>query len=427
MKIAIKTITTSRRKTLAIATSLLFASSFSVGVHADDHRQDQKWVASFAFSPQGNQILRPPFVANALNNQTVRSIVHLSLGGDTIRVRVSNTFGDKPLTVDAASVGIRDIDSTIVSGSLNILTFGGESSIIIPIGADVFSDPVDLSVANDSDLAINLYVAGESPLPTIDDVANKTSYVSVSGDATTNETMPTNTTVDFSYFTSGVDVLSHRNTRTIVAIGASLTDGFGADLDASNNYPSELARRFLAQPGMKNTSVVNAAISGNRLLAPATVFGPAATARLDSDVLGLSGVTHILIEHGTNDIGLPEIGFILPEGDTADHVTAAQLIAGMKQVITKAHSRDIKVIGGTLLPYKGAAYYTPEGEVKRQALNEWIRTSDAFDGYVDFDAALRDPNDPQQINPALHIGDNLHPNAAGYKAMAHAVDLDLFK
>lgn len=420
--------TTNRRKTLAIATSLLFASSFSVVVHADDDkRQDQKWAASFAFSPQGNQIFRAPFVASALNNQTVRSIVHLSLGGDTIRVRVSNTFGDKPLTVDAASVGIRDIGSSIVSGSLNTLTFGGESSIIIPIGADVFSDPLDLSVANDSDLAINLYVAGESPLPTIDDVANKTSYVSVSGDATSSETMPTNTTVDFSYFTSGVDVLSHRNTRTIVAVGASLTDGFGADLDASNNYPSELARRFFAQPGMKNTSVVNAAISGNRLLAPATIFGPAATARLDSDVLGQSGVTHILIEHGTNDIGLPEIGFILPEGDTADHVTAAQLIAGMKQVITKAHTRDIKVIGGTLLPYKGAAYYTEEGEAKRQALNEWIRTSGAFDGYVDFDAALRDPSDPLQINPALQIGDNLHPNAAGYKAMADAVDLDLFK
>ncbi|MFT4929442.1 MAG: hypothetical protein ACI8WB_005575, partial [Phenylobacterium sp.] len=313
------------KQVAAICSSILLASTLSISAQAADHGhghdiKQQKWAASFAFSPQGSAIFRPPFVAESLNNQTLRSIVHLSLGGEKIRVRVSNTFGDTPLTIDAASVGVRDTGSSIVAGTLNTLTFGGESTIIIPVGADIFSDPVEMDVENDSDLAINLFIAGQSPLPTIDDVSNKTSYVSISGDATNSEDMPAHTTVDVSYFTSGVDVLAHHKTRTIVTVGASLTDGFGADLDASNNYPSELARRLLDTPKFKRSSVVNSAISGNRLLADASIFGPSAMARFDRDVLGQSGVTHILIEHGTNDIGQPEIGFVFPAEDTFDHI-----------------------------------------------------------------------------------------------------------
>ena len=416
------------KKATQTVSALLLTTAVSMSAFAEPNvAQDKKWAASFAFSPQGSQILRPPFVAVPILNQTVRSIVHLSLGGDKIRVRISNAFGDKPLTIDAASVGVRETDSTIVAGTIKTLTFGGESSIIIPMGTDIFTDPVSLNVANDSDLAINLFITAGPVLPTIDDVSNKTSYISVSGDATNSELMPAHTEVDVSYFTSGVDVLAKRETRTIVIVGASTTDGYGSDMDASNNYPSNLARRLLATPEFKKSSVVNAAISGNRLLAGASYFGPSMMARMEKDILAQSGVTHIILSNGNNDIGLPEIADRLPGDDTFDHVTAAQLIAGLKQMIVTAHSRNIKIIGGTFLPYKGSSFYSELGDEKRQLVNQWIRTSGAFDGYVDFDLVLQDPTDPLSIRADLQIGDNSHPNAAGYQVMADAIDLNLLK
>jgi lysophospholipase L1-like esterase len=270
-------------------------------------------------------------------NQTVRSIVHLSLGREKIRVRISNAFGDKPLTISTASVGVRETDSTIVTGTIKTLTFGGESSITIPMGTDIFTDPVGLTVTNDSDLAINLFVTDGPVLPTID-------------------------------------------------------DGFGSDLDAANNYPSNLARRMLETPEFKKSSVVNAAISGNRLLAGASFFGPIMTAKMEKDILAQSGVTHIILSNGNNDIGLPEIGDRLPDNDTFEHVTAAQLVAGLKQMIVKAHSRNIKIICGTFLPYRGSSLYSELGDEKRQLVNQWIRTSGAFNGYVDFAAVIGEIN-----------------------------------
>jgi len=417
------------KKVVSIFSAVIIASTISIPTLADNFKGKKtlNWAASFAFSPQGNQIYREPFVINKLENQTVRSIVHLSLGGEKIRIRISNAFGDKPLTIDAASVGVRDTESSIVVGTLKTLTFDGESSIIIPVGADIYTDPVEISVEDDSDLAINLYIAGESPLPTIDDVSNKTSFISMSGDATTSEEMPAFTTVDVSYFTSGVDVLAHRKTITVVATGTSLTDGFGADLDGANNFPSVLARRLKAKKSTKNSSVVNTAISGGRLLADTSTFGQGGLAGFERNVLNQSNITHVIVEYGTNDIGFPEVAGFLPAGNSYEPVTSDQLIAGMKQLVIKAHNRGIKIIAATLPPYKGSFYYTDKGEAKRQAFNHWIRTTNVLDGVIDFDVILRDPKDPLSMNPLLQLGDNLHPNVNGYQAMAESVDLKLFK
>jgi lysophospholipase L1-like esterase len=410
--------------TITIKYLTLFILIFTTNLQAQERQQQhQKWITSFAFSPQGNEVLFAPFTVAPLNNQTIRNIVHLSLGGEKIRVRISNQFGDKPLAINAASVGVKATDANIVQGTLNTLFFGGQTSIIIPAGADVYSDPVQLSVENDSKLAINLFVQGESPTPTIDGVANQTSYLSIAGDATHNEVMPAYTDTRFGYFTTAVEVLSHKKTITIVTVGTSITDGYIANVNNANNYPSVLARRLQGTNKFKRSSVINAAISGNRLLTPAPQFGPSALERFERDVLAQTGVTHVIFEHGTNDLIHPTIKSWLHPNDPVMPVTAAQIIAGMQQIIIKAHNRGIKIIGGTILPF-GAQ--TAEIENKRQAVNNWIRTSGAFDAVVDFDLVIRDPSDPQQLRSDL-ASDAIHPNEAGYQLMADSIDLNLFK
>jgi lysophospholipase L1-like esterase len=334
-------------------------------------------AAAVATPPPGQTFAPLPFVQ--LTNQTLRQIIHTSIGGTKVRVLISNAYGSAPVTIGAGHIALRENGGSIQGASGDTLTFSGRATMTIPGGATVYSDPVSLAVPAMADLAIDLYLAGDT-----------------SGDAA----------------------------GAIVAFGDSITDGT-ATPDTNNRWPDHLAGRLLGQ-GLK-LAVLNAAIAGNRILSEATLppgvdvravaQGVNALARFEHHALQ-PGITHIIVLEGINDIGIAR------QNPTP---TAEDLIAGHKQLIEQAHARGLKILGATLTPFYGAAYYTEVGETKRQALNEWIRTGKAYDAVIDFDKTTRDPDNPKMFLPLYDSCDHLHPSDAGYKAMADAVDLSLFK
>ena len=354
-----------------------------------------------------------------VTNQTLRQIVHTSIGGSRVRVVLSNAFGTAPIQVGGASVALRAQDSSIQPASSKTLLFDGAPTAMILAGATLVSDPVDLTLAPLSDVAIDLFVPGElgvSPSPvTTHNGASQTNYVSDTGNHVGEATMTAALRPGAWFLVARVEVASPANTLAVVTFGDSITDGARSTPDLNNRWPDVLARRLAARKGT-GVAVLNAGISGNRVLGDGA--GINALARFDKDVLMQTGVTHVMVMEGINDIGLAR-GNPTP--------SAADLIAGHKQLIERAHARGLKIYGATLTPYEGAAYYSPEGEAKRQALNEWIRSSGAYDGVIDFDKATRDPAAPSKFLPAYDSGDHLHPGDAGYTAMGNAVDLALFK
>jgi lysophospholipase L1-like esterase len=297
------------------------------------------------------------------------------------------------------------------------LTFSGLASATIPAGASVISDPVNLAVPAVGDLMVSIYLPGDSGPPTQHSTGLHSTYISSEGDFTgVADFMPARTTNSW-YFLSGVHVLAPAATGVIVTLGDSITDGTSSTVDANAAWPSVLARR-LHDAGAANLAVVNEGIAGNRVLRDGA--GPSALARFERDVLTQPGVKYLIFLEAINDIGQGS------RAGTATPVTAEEILAIYKQMIARAHMRGIKVIGATLTPYEGAAYYSEAGEAIRAAVNQWIRTTDMLDGMVDFDKATRDPEHPGQLLPAFNIRDHLHPNDAGYKAMAEAIDLSLF-
>jgi len=356
-----------------------------------------------------------------IKNQTVRMVVHTSIGGHRVRVQLSNAFGTSALQVGAAHVALRDKDSTIVAGSDRALTFSGRSSFTIPPAAEVLSDSVELDVPQLGDLVISVYIPGEAASPTIHLTGLHTTYISQPGDFTGVAFIADPTTVQLWYWISAVDVDAPQSAGLIVAFGDSITDGATSTPDTNRSWPSQLAARLAVNKATARLAIVNEGISGNRLLNDGA--GVSALARFDRDVLGQPGVKWLVVLEGINDIGIGG----RPGAQPPDAVTADDLIAAHKQIIERAHMRGIKVIGATLTPYVGAAYATDQGEEMREAVNQWIRTSHAYDAVVDFDATLQDPANPKQIRPAFNIRDHLHPNDEGYKAMADAVDLSIFE
>jgi lysophospholipase L1-like esterase len=361
-------------------------------------------------------------------DQTLRQIAHISLGGSRLRVVLSNTFGTVPLTIGAAQAALRDKDATIVPRSNRVLTFGGAARTVAPAGAILVSDPVDLVVPDFADLAIDLYLpddtaAMKSPITT-HPASWQTNYVSPRGNYAGIVTMPVQTTTAYrrgdglptatSFFLTRVEVMAPQQTSAIVTFGDSITDGTGSTTDENHRWPDQLARR-LAMAGMR-MSVLNAGIGGNRVLSEGS--GPSGLARFDRDVIAQTGVTHVIVLEGINDIG---------QALKNSTPSAADLIAAHKQMIERAHSRDLKIYGATLTPFEGANYWTPEGETKREMLNEWIRTSKTYDAVFDFDAAVRDPNHPTKTLAQYDAGDHLHLNAAGYQKVANSIDLMLFR
>ena len=346
-------------------------------------------------------------------------VVHTSIGGSRARVQLSNAFGTTPLKIGAAHVALRGQESAIVPASDHALTFSGKASFTIPPGAEMISDPVNLDVPKLGDLVISLYVPGEVAAPTMHGTGLHTTYISKApGDLTGAPLIADPTRSQVWYLISSVDVVAAPDTRLIVAYGDSITDGATSTPDTDSSWPSQLAARLLGNKATGNVAIVNQGISGNRVLSDGA--GVSALARFDRDVLAQPGVQWVVFMEGINDIGL---GARLTG---ADAVTLDDLIAGHKQIVERAHMRGIKVIGATLTPFMGAAYYSDEGEAIRTALNDWIRNGKAYDAVIDFDAATRDPENPKQIRAAYNIRDHLHPNDVGYKAMADAFDLSMF-
>ncbi len=381
------------------------------------HVQDEmRWVGTWTTTPA-------PVEGVALNNQTLRMIAHVSIGGRTLRVRLSNAYGRRKLAIGAAHLALRGEGAGIVPDSDRALTFNGSTSTTIAAGALVVTDPVELEVPPLADLAVSVHLPGDVPetfMVTGHGNAHQTNYVSPPGDFTASAEMAVqHTTQDF-LFVTGIDVLAPAETGGIVAFGDSLTDANTSTLDANNRWPDQLARRLVDRGG-RILGVMNQGIGGNRILHD--VRGDSGLRRFDRDVLAQTGVTHAVVLLGINDIRNRQQK---PE----EIVTAEEMIAGLNQFAVRAHSRGVKIFGGTLLTFEhetfNPGFYTPEGEVKRQAVNAWIRESGAFDAVIDFEAALRDPSHPTQMLPKWDVGDHLHPSDAGYLHMGDAIDLSLF-
>ena len=370
--------------------------------------------------PPGRQGGGPPPTPPAplnFSNQTLRQIVHVSIGGERVRAVLSNAFGSAPLAVGAAHVALRTRDAAIDPKSDRVLTFGGSPSVTIAAGAVAVSDPVSLAVPAFADLTVDLFIPGDtsastSPLTTHAG-ALQTNYISMEGNHAGEADLPGATTTQSWFFLARVEVAAPAQVGAIVAFGDSITDGTRSTPNTNSRWPDYLAKR-LAASNVK-IGVLNEGIAGNRVLCDGA--GVSALARFDRDVLVQPGVTHVVVLESINDIGI---------GRSNPSPTAAELIMAHQQLIARAHAHGLKIFGATLTPYEGAAYATPEGEAKRQALNDWIRTSKAYDGVIDFDAAVRDPGSPTKIQQQFNPGDNLHMNDAGYKAMADAIDLRLF-
>ncbi len=367
---------------------------------------------------RGGPAARPRFT---LSNQTIRQIAHVTHGAGRIRVVVSNVFGTAPVSIGAAHVARREKDSRIAAGSARPLLFSGRPAALIPAGAVLVSDPIDVKVEPFDDLAIDLYVPGDltgGPSPvTMHAAALQTNYVSATGNHSGAADLPGASPITSSYLLSRVEGVAPAETRVVATFGDSITDGTRSTVDTNHRWPNVLARRLVAR-GQTSVSVVNLGISGNRLLSDATAaFGINALARFDRDVLSLPGVTHLVVLEGINDIGTSRQG--------PDPTTEA-LIAAHQQIVARARAHGIRVYGGTLLPFEGAGYFSAEGEAKRLAVNEWIRGGKGYDAVIDFDRAVRDPAHPARLLAKYDSGDHLHPNDAGYEAMANAIDLGLF-
>lgn len=397
------------RKLIGLACALALAGCASLG----QAPATSSWVGVWGASPTP-----PPAGAKTFENQTVRQVLRVSAAGKRIRVRLTNEYGDKPLEIGAATISLAAADGAPIGKTLD-LTFGGAKATTIPAKSPLLSDPVDLPVKALENISVSLFLPNTTGPCTCHPQATAVSFISEPGNFTTTAFTPASTFVNRA-FISLVEVEPVKPTRVIVTFGDSITDGTRSTNDGNHRWPDVLAERMLASGG--NFAIVNAAISGNRVLSHANaVFGEPALSRLDRDVFSVPGVTHMTVLGGINDIGMGR-----PNPPSAE-----QVIAGYKQIIARAHARGIEVIGATLLPYEGAAYYTPEGEVIRTAVNRWIRGNvtkpDGFDRVLDLDAAMRDPANPKKLIGGLQSGDWLHPNDAGYKVMGDAIELSFFR
>lgn len=434
------------RKLRNCVLGFFLALTFLLGAAARETKQNN-WIGTWATAPQS----APRGQVQTFHNQTVRLIVHASVAGKKVRIKISNIFGDRPLLIGAAHIARRASEAEIDPVSDRALKFHGNVSTTIAPQSIAVSDPVELDVPALSDLAISLFFPESAELTTSHILAKQTNYVSAeTGDATAQTKFPVAQTIDFWPFLTGVDVEAPPHAAAIVALGSSLTDGDGSTKDTNGRWPDVLAERLQKASGeMAELGVLNEGIIGNRLLSDTQsprqaggpsplgpvyeqlgpALGPSGVVRFDRDVLSQAGVKYVILALGVNDMLFP--GAFIPQTEA---VTAQDLIKGNRQLIARAHKKGIRVIGTTIPPFEHALFrnpfydrfYSPENEKIRQEVNAWIRTSGEFDGVIDFDEAVRDPDHPTQILPAYDSGDHLHVNNAGNVAQANIISLALF-
>ena len=399
-------------------TVLLFFISINV-VYAQT-----RWVASWTAA---QQLVEPQnsLAADDLRDATLRQIVHVSIGGTQLRVRLSNRFGDAPLHIGTVHIAhaVSPASAKIVAGTDTALKFAGREDVIIPEGADYLSDPIDVALAPLGDVAITMYLDQPPSRQTGHPGSRATSYV-VHGNQVAAADLAGAKTFEHWYFIAAVEVAAPAQAAATVTLGDSITDGHGATTNGNDRWPDLLAKRLQAEPRMANFAVANAGIGGNRVLLGG--IGPNALARFDHDVLAPAGARYLIVLEGVNDLGM-----FNREGDrpAAEHEQIVHRItAAYEQMIVRAHAHGIKAIGATILPFVGSEFYHPgpTTEADRQAINQWIRTPGHFDAVVDFDMVTRDPARTDRLLPAFDSGDHLHPSPAGYAAMANAIPLSLF-
>ncbi len=389
--------------------------------------QEPKWVGTWGASPLPPSAAAGPFPATpSFNDQTVRQLVRVSVGGERVRLRLTNEYGTKPVTIGAARVALAD-GERLLPGTEHVVTFDGRPTATIPAGAPLLSDPIELKLSDLATLSVSVYLQGETGPCTCHATGMQDAYVSAKGDFTRGTFAPAQT-IQMRAFLSGVEVLAPR-AQAVVVLGDSISDGVGSTANANRRWPDLFAERLSARAGGVRFGVVNHGISGNQVLSDGA--GQSALARFDRDVLSVPGASHVIVFEGVNDLGL---GYGRIEGPLAALMpppavkpTRDAMIAGYRQLIARAHSRGLKIYGATIAPYEGAMYHAAEGDAVRQAVNEWIRTSKEFDGVLDFDKAFRDPAKPTQMKEEFQSGDHLHGSDAGYRAVADSVDLALFR
>lgn len=386
-----------------------------------------EWITSWTSSPQSSPVAMGPIPASpSFNNRTLRQILRLSAGGKAVRLRLSNAYGAKPLTIGGARIALLDAQGREIAGSSRMVTFAGAPGATAAKGAPLISDTVKLEVPALARVAVSLYLPGDTGPCTCHLQGLDDTEVSAPGDFVAAPFKP-ESVIKSRAFLASVEVDAAPGAATVVAIGDSITDGAGSTDRANRRWPDLLAERLVKRGG-RAWGVANQGISGNRLLVD--MMGDSVLSRFDRDTLSLPGVKAVIVFVGVNDLGMGLGKFEGPMAKVIEQmpgrgVTPAQMIFGYSQLIDRAHARGIKVYGATIAPYKGAGYWSPEGEAARQEINRFIR-SGAFDAVIDFDKALGDPADPLAMRPGWHMGDHLHGNDAGYKAMADAVDLGLF-
>jgi lysophospholipase L1-like esterase len=393
----------------------LFAATLA---HAAPAPPDH-WVGTWAASPvQGNNASGHFGVAGTTGT-TLREIVHASIGGPLVRVVFTNEFGTEPLLIGAAHVAVSSGGSSIALTTANGLTFGGRASVTIPPGALVVSDPATIKLVAATDLAISLFLP-DQPIGklTLHSFADQTSYMTA-GNVVGAATLEAPTEISNWPFVKGVDVKLPAAAGTIVTLGDSITDGTASHKNTNSRWPDVLATRLQADKKTADLGVLNEGIGGNRILHDGT--GPSTLARFDRDVIAQAGVKYVILLEGINDIG-----HAYDPSKPYDVVTAEDLIAGIGQLVERAHMHGIKFIAATICPYGNAKYASPAGEAVRTAVNTWIRTTATLDGFLDFDKVTQDPANPAMYLPAYDSGDHLHPKDAGYKAMGDSIDLKLF-
>jgi lysophospholipase L1-like esterase len=403
---------------------LSLAALLLAGASRGELNETFAWVGSWASAqqiPEPENALAP----DDLRDATLRQIVHLSAGGPSLRVHLSNAFGATPLRLTSVHVAhpVSTASSAIDPATDKALTFSGHPDVTIPAGADYISDRLDSPVAPGSDLAVSIHYDQPPQQQTGHPGSHATSYI-VHGDLVSAADLPHARKIEHWYQLSAVDVTTAPGALSIVAFGDSITDGHGSTTNGNDRWPDVLARR-LQIAGLRSAGVLNEGIGGNHLLTDGT--GPNALARFDRDILAQTAARAVILLEGINDIG--GLARTKP-ASPAEHAALVQhIIAADEQIILRAHAAHLRVVGATILPFVGSDYYQPDAasEADRQAVNAWIRTPGRFDAVVDFDQVARDPAHPERLRPAYDCGDHLHPSPAGYAAMANAIPLALLQ